>query len=84
MKTEERDEIIQYLIQIKEKIKREKNSLMPELKEIMIKIKRLEDEKDEEVKEILDFIDEYKTIMINIPVEKEKEKKEGLFRRLFK
>ena len=84
MKMEERDEVVQYLIQIKEKIRNEKNSILPVLKEIEIKIKRLEEERDKEVKEMLDFIDEYKTMMINVPVEKENERREGLFKRLFR
>ena len=74
--------MVQYLIQIREKVKSEENN--PLVKEIAMKISSLEEERRNEKVALIDFIDNYKTIIINMPVEEKREPKVGILRRLFK
>ena len=69
MKIEERDEMVQYLIRIREKVKSDENSILPLLKELAMKMSGLEEERKQEKIDLLDFIDNYKTLLINMPVE---------------
>ena len=69
MKIEERDEMIQYFIRIREKVKSDEGSILPLLKELAAKISGLEEERKQEKIDLLDFIDNYKTLIINMPVE---------------
>ena len=81
MRGEERDNIVQHFIQIKEKVKSEENSVLPALKEIEMKIKELEEERKKEKGSILDYIDELKAIVINTPIDIKEVKKERWYKK---
>ena len=75
MKAEERDDIIQYMIRIREKIKAfkmESIDLRGEMAKMEMKISEGVNELDMKKKDILDTIDNYKVILINMPVEEPK------------
>ena len=81
MRGDERDNIVQHFIQIKEKVKSEENSMLPALKEIEMKIKELEEERKKEKRSILDYIDELKAIVINTPIDIKEVKKERWYKK---
>ena len=75
MKVEERDEIVQYMIRIREKIKAfemESVNLRGEMAKMEMKISEGVNELEMKKKDILDTIDNYKVILINMPVEEPK------------
>ena len=82
MKSIERDEIVQYFIQIREKIKGDSNTILPLLKEIEAKVSALEKQRESEKQDLIDYIDNYKSILINMPVEIEKVKKRSFWERM--
>ena len=81
MRGDERDNIVQHFILIKEKVKSAEKSMMPALKEIEMKIKELKEERESEKKAIIDYIDELKAIVINTPIERKEEKKERWYKK---
>ena len=75
MRVEERDEIVQYIIRIREKIKAfemESVNLRGEMAKMEMKISEGVNELEMKKKDILDTIDNYKVILINMPVEEPK------------
>ena len=84
MRIVERDEMVQYLIQIREKIKAftlQSVDLRGEIAKMEMKIEEGVNELEKEKKDVLDTIDNYNVILINMPVEEPKTVKKRWWQR---